>query len=248
MAPDGFDWRSTWSANWAVEPRPCSMPPGTKHTDGVGRPTAATKSLRPRSPAFAQPTVDWECPCPGNRESDLAHATQQHNTHIRDTREVCYCWHPWHGRPVWVYATFVKRGQAVAHCSLEDQASRVLEVPLWMLDAAVCCKARASKPGFASAQSLRELKGVLQAARPRAQGPTASRPQHRYLQHAGGADDGIGPAEIEPTPVVCSYAVQPALDKSVVRCATQDRAIAGAATKAASRNAGKDGYRGGGTR
>ena len=162
--------------------------------------------------------------------------------------KICYSWHPWHGRPVWVHATFVKRGRAVAHCSLEDQASRVLEVSLWMLDAAVCCKARASKPGFASAQSLRELKEVLQAARPRAQGPTASKPQHRYLQHAGGADGGIGPAEIEPTPVVFSCAVQPALDKSVVRCATKDRAIAGAATKAASRNAGKDGYRGGGTR
>jgi hypothetical protein len=69
---------------------------------------------------------------------------------------------------VWVHATLVKRGQAVAHCTLEEiQASRVLEVPLWMLDAAVCCKAGAPKPGFASAQSLRELKEVLQAARPR---------------------------------------------------------------------------------
>ena len=173
----------------------------------------------------------------------------QHPYHIRDIREVFYSWHPWHGRPVWVHATLVKLGQAVAHCTLEEiQASRVLEVPLWMLDAAVCCKARASKPGFASAQSLRELKEVLQAARPRAQGPTASKPQHRYLQHAGGADGGIGPAEIEPTPVVCSYAVQPTLDKSVVRCATKDRAIAGAVTKAASRKTGKDGYRRGGTR
>ena len=187
-------------------------------------------------------------PFPGNRECGPDGTTQQHNTHIRDIREVCYSWHPWHGLPVWVHATLVKRGQAVAYCSLEEiQASRVLEVPLWMLDAAVCCKARTSKPGFASTQSLRELKEVLQAARPPAQGPTASKPQHRYLQHAGGAD-GIGPAEIEPTPVVCSCAVQPALDKSVVRCATKDRAIAGAVTKATSRNAGKDGNRRGGTR
>ena len=224
------------------------MLPRATNSDGADHRGAPSKSRLRSLPALARLAVGRGYPFRGSHELGPNGATQQHNTHIRDIREVCYCWHPWHGRPVWVYAAFVKRGQAVAHCSLEDQASRVLEVPLWMLDAAVCCKARASKPGFASAQSLRELKGVLQAARPRAQGPTASRPQHRYLQHAGGADGGIGPAEIEPTPVVCSYAVQPALDKSVVRCATKDRAIAGAATKAASRNAGKDGYRGGGTR
>ncbi len=60
-----------------------------------------------------------------------------------------------------MHATLVKRGRAVAHCSLEDiQASRVLEVPLWMLDVVACCKTRVSQPGFASAQSLRELKEV----------------------------------------------------------------------------------------
>ena len=71
---------------------------------------------------------------------------------------------------MWVHATLIKRGQAVAHCSLEEvQTSRVLEVPLWMLDVAGCCKTRVSKPGFASARSLRELQEVLQAAGLRAQ-------------------------------------------------------------------------------
>ena len=73
IAPDGFDPRSAWSANWAVGPRPCSMPPGATYTDAAARPTAATKSHRRRSPALAQPAVDSECPCPGNRESDLVH-------------------------------------------------------------------------------------------------------------------------------------------------------------------------------
>ena len=69
-----FDPRSALSANWAVGPRrPCSMPPGATHTEAAARPTAATKSLRPRSPALVQPAVYWVCPCPGNRESDLAH-------------------------------------------------------------------------------------------------------------------------------------------------------------------------------
>ena len=35
----------------------------------------------------------------------------------------------------------------MAYCSLEDENSRVLEVPLWMLDVAVCSKAAASAFG-----------------------------------------------------------------------------------------------------
>ena len=178
---------------------------------------------------------------------DGRYTTQQHNTHSRDLREICYSWHPWHGRAVWVHATLVKRGRGVAHCSLEDfQTSRVLEVPLWMLDVAACCKTRVSKPGFASAQSLRELKDVLQSALARAQADDTPETQHRYLLDAGGADGGIGgPAEIEPTAVVCSSAVQPTLDRAVVRCPAKTRAIAVAVTEAASRKHGSGNRRGG---
>src|SRR5215467_15762524 len=157
-------------------------------------------------------------PCPG--DFVRYDTSQQHNTHIRDLREICYSWHPWHGRAVWVHATLVKRGRAVAHCSLEElQTSRVLEVPLWMLDVAACCKTRVSKPGFASAQSLGELQEVLQSALPRAQADDTPETQHRYLLDAGGADGGIGgPAENEPTAVVCPSAMQPTLDRAVIRC------------------------------
>jgi hypothetical protein len=188
------------------------------------------------------------CPYPGGSVQN--DATQQHNTHIRDLREICYSWHPWHGRSVWVHATLVRRGWAVAHCSLEDvQTCRVLEVPLWMLDVAACCKTRVSRLGFASAQSLRELKEVVQSALPRAQAYDTSEAQHRYLLDAGGADGGIdGSAEIEPTPVVCSSAMQPALDRSVVRCPTNNSAITGAVTKAESRKSGRGENRRGGAR
>src|SRR5215467_14129558 len=185
------------------------MPLVATCSDGGGRPGAARKSDRHPSLVWARSGADWACLCSTSHECGPLGATQQHNTHIRVIREICYSYHPWHGRSVWVHATLVKHGQAVVHCSLEEiQTSRVLEVPSWMLDAAVCCKARASKPGFASAQSLRELKEVLQAAQPRDQSTTASKPQHRYLQHAGGADGGVCPAEIEPTPVVCSCAAR----------------------------------------
>jgi hypothetical protein len=73
------------------------------------------------------------CLCPG--DCVPRGTTQQRNTHIRDVREICYSWHPWHGRTVQVHANLVRRGRPVAYCSLEDVPTcRVLEVPLWMLD------------------------------------------------------------------------------------------------------------------
>lgn len=219
-------------------------------SDGAGHRGAESKPRLLQLPASARLAAGQVCPFGESHELGPVDATQQHNTHIRDVREICYSWHPWHGRAVRVHASLVKRGQAVAHCSLEDvQACRVLEVPLWMLDVAACCKTRVSKPGFASAESLCDLKEVLQAARPQVPAPIAPKTQPRYLLQAGGADGGIdGPAEIEPTPVVCSSAMQSTLDESVVRCSTKDRAIAGAVTETASSNSGRSRNRRGGPR
>src|SRR6516165_10429753 len=64
------------------------------------------------------PEIAKDCPCLGG--FSLHGTTQQHNTHIRDLGKICYAWHPWHGRTVRVHARLVKRGRAVAHCSLEE--------------------------------------------------------------------------------------------------------------------------------
>jgi hypothetical protein len=164
--------------------------------------------------------------------------TQQQNTHIRTLRAICYPWHPWHGRTVRVRAELIRHGHAIAYCTLEEvQTGRALEVPLWMFDVAICSRTRMVKPGFASAQSLRELREILQSAQQRPQSDGTPETQHRYLLPAGGADDGIaGPAEIEPTPIVFSSATQPQLDGSVVRCSTKDSAVGCAATEAPSNN------------
>ena len=175
--------------------------------------------------------------------------TQQRNTHIRDVREVRYCFHPWYGRAVWVHASLIRRGRAVAYCSLEHENSRVLEVPLWMLDVAGCSKTAVSKLAFVSADSLRELKEILESARLRAQPPTRLEKQHQYLQDAKGADGGItDPTETEPTSVICSSPTQSALGRPVARHSTEDHAVAGAVTQAASRNSGRNGDRRGGVR
>ena len=208
--------------------------------NSASRPNVVCAGWRPAGRLAGRTQRSGDFPIPGGCVHDGT--TQQRNTHITDLREICYSWHPWHGRAVLVHATLVKRGRPVAYCSLEEVPTcRVLEVPLWMLDAAACCKTRISKPGFASAQSLRDLKEVLQSLQARVRDHTTPGPQHRYFLDAGGADgDIVCPAEIEPTPVVCSSAKQIALDGSVVRCSTKDHAIAGAGTEAASRKRGRD--------
>lgn len=174
---------------------------------------------------------------------DFVHGdtTQQHNTHIRDRREICYSWHPWHGRAVLLHASLLRRGQAVAYCSLEEvQTCRVLEVPLWMLDLAACSKTPVFKLGFVSTDSLRELKEILESARLRAQPPTTPERQHQYLQDAKGAAGGTAdPTETEATSVICSSPVQSALGRPVARHSTEDDAAAGAVTQAASNNSGR---------
>jgi hypothetical protein len=69
-------------------------------------------------PTGAAPSLfDSACRCPGHGESGPHGASQQRSTHIVQTREVWYSWHPWCGRAVKVHATLVKRGVVVAHCS-----------------------------------------------------------------------------------------------------------------------------------
>ena len=174
------------------------------------------------------------CPCPD--DFFQRGTSQQHNTHIREHREVCYPWHPWHGRRVWVHTTLVKRGRAVAHCSLEDvQPFRVLEVPLWMLDVAACCKMRIAKSGLANVESLHELKALLHSGQ-RAGGDIMPEAQHQYLLDAGGADVTVADSKgIHSTPVVCSSPSQAVLDGFAVRCPTENSAIADAVAEAALR-------------
>ena len=188
-----------------------------------------------------------DCLCLG--EGVRNGTTQQRDTHIRDVREIRYCFHPWHGRAVWVHARLIRRGRVVAYCSLEYENSRVLEVPLWMLDVAACSKIRVSKLGFVSADSLRELKEILESARLRAQLPTTPETQHQYLQDAKGAEGGTAdPTETEATSVICSSPVQSALGRPVARHSTEDHAVAGAVTQAASKNRGRRRNRTGGVR
>ena len=137
----------------------------------------------------------------------------------------------------------------MAYCSLEDENSRVLEVPLWMLDVAACTKTQVSQLGFVSTDSLRELKEILESARLWERARTTPETQHQYLQDAKGAEGGTAdPTETEPTSVICSSPTQSALGRPIDRHPTEGHAVAGAVTQAASRNSGRKRNRTGGVR
>ena len=172
--------------------------------------------------------------------------TQQQNTHIGEPRDLRYPWHPWHDRKVRVHATLVKRGLAVARCSLEDvHPFRILEVPLWMFDAAACCKIRTAGSSVATVESLRELQAVLGSTQ-RSDLDLAIQAQHRYLLDTGGADVSVvEPTEIYSTGVVCSAASETELARTGSRDATESSALADPTAAAGCKIGRRSGNRGG---
>ena len=66
------------------------------------------------------------------------------------------------GRIVWIHQERQVNGQAVLRCALEPERDlRTLEIPQWMFDAASCASIRLDEQPAASAESLRELKGLV---------------------------------------------------------------------------------------
>jgi hypothetical protein len=55
--------------------------------------------------------------------------SRKRNTHITESREVLYRWHPWFGRMAWIFNVVEKNGQAVVRCALDPlETARVSEV------------------------------------------------------------------------------------------------------------------------
>lgn len=162
-----------------------------------------------------------------------------------------YAWHPWCGRKVKVHATLVKRGIAVARCSSgEVFPDRSLELPLWMLDRAVCCKIHVAKPGSVRVESLRQLRHLLNVVQS-ASARLANDSEHQYLLNAGGADINVAASQA-PRPT--SAAGVPSLestDESIVAgsvdgYSAEDGAVARATPTAALRRVPRrEGSRGG---
>jgi hypothetical protein len=133
--------------------------------------------------------------------------SRQSDTHRIESREVRYPWHPWYGRAVGIDRAVARGGRAVFQCRLEPgQASRSVEVPQWMFDAASCHRMRLGPIPSVSCDALRDLQAVLSHT------PLADRDDLRDAQHQaehgrGGADATITPQVTGPPAVPVSPAV-----------------------------------------
>jgi len=88
--------------------------------------------------------------------------TERRKTHITDAAEVFYAWHPFYGQEVTIYGERNRRGTVVFACSVgEASKTAPLEVPAWMLDAAVCRMFRQGPSAQVTVEALRLLRRTL---------------------------------------------------------------------------------------
>jgi len=107
------------------------------------------------------------CPSPAQDESGPHGTSRQRNTHSTESREVRYSWHPWHDRMVTTHRSFTRNGRAFFCCSVEESLEgRLLEIPQWMFDPAICCRMQLAAVPTVSCEALLDLKTVLQCALP----------------------------------------------------------------------------------
>jgi hypothetical protein len=209
-------------------------------SDDADHPALASMSPRDQRREFPLLLDGRAFPFLARDVCDPRDTSDQHNTHIIELREVSYPWHPWFGLIVGVHATLVRRGVAVAHCSCEGvYPRRLLELPLWMLDSAACCRIRAAKSGNVNVESLREIGRLLHLVLCTS-GELAKDAEHRYLLNAGGADvDAASSPGSCSTVNVCLSPLESGeestLGCSLDRCPAEDCAITGTTSPAAQR-------------
>jgi hypothetical protein len=168
-----------------------------------------------------------ERPWPAPDEFGSAGTSRQSNTHSTELRDIRYPWHPWYGRPVWIHGAFVKAGQGVYRCSLEQNLEgRLFEIPQWMFDSGACCRVRRAEKPAVECAALQDLKLLLH----RTFSPTRNLVvQAQHPSAPGGADARITEStEGSSNRIVSSTPAEPGLAKATARNQTTDRGTTGA--------------------
>jgi hypothetical protein len=83
-------------------------------------------------------------------------------THVTESREVLYPWHPWFGQMIYIHKAAEERGGRIFHCDLANRPNaRCLAVPAWMFDRAVCLGVRQSDTPQVELAALVRLRRLL---------------------------------------------------------------------------------------
>jgi hypothetical protein len=192
--------------------------------DEVLRPEESLRCARVlASPRLSIPERPWPAP----DEFGSAGTSRQSNTHSTELGEIRYPWHPWYGRPVWIHGAFVKAGQGVYRCSLEQNLEgRLFEIPQWMFDSGACCRVRRAEKPAVECAALQDLKLLLRRARSPARN-LVIQAQHPFSP--GGADAKITEStEGSSNRIVSPATAESGLAKVAARNQTTDRGTTGA--------------------
>jgi hypothetical protein len=129
---------------------------------------------------------------------------------------VFYAWHPFCGQEVTIHGERNRRGTVVFACSVgEDPRTAPLEVPTWMLDAAVCRMFRQGPSARVTVEALRLLRRTLDAT------ANVIEAQHQLIAF-GGSDAPINEGSKETAQTICNQSSDPAVsseDRSPSGCA-----------------------------
>ncbi len=166
-------------------------------------------------------------PWQGTDEFASGCTSRQSNTHTTESREICYPWHPWYGRPVWIHGVLVKGGQAVYRCSMEQNLEgRLFEIPQWMFDSGACCRVHRAENPAVDCAALQDLKLLLHRARSPARDLVI---QAQHSSAPGGADARITEStEGSSNRIVSPATAESSLAKATARNQTTDRGTTGA--------------------
>ena len=150
---------------------------------------------------FPVPVVGSPSCCEGER----CCTTRRRNAHGTDIREVIYQWHPWRGRQIHVHQAVERAGGIVFRCNLTGTTSdRLLEIPAWMFDRAVCtmtCLEAASRVDIGALSALSRLLQV--AAKKISASSVSSAAFSPHDSYSGGldgtqADDSAARSVLQP--------------------------------------------------
>ncbi len=168
-----------------------------------------------------------EYPSRARDESYPRGTSRQHNTHSTESREVRYPWHPWHNRVVTTHRSFTRNGRALFCCSVEESLeARLLEIPQWMFDPAICCRMQLAAMPTVSREALLDLKAVLQCAL-LPDREVVLQAQHPCWLSLGGADAKLTePTEGRPTQTISSMPPEPCLSPKLHTAEISLRSIA----------------------
>lgn len=150
---------------------------------------------------------------------------------------MCYPWHPWYGKVVYVHGKTSKHGHTFFRCGLEAEAPRMaLEIPGWMFDRAACCLMQLKQVPSVDAQVLRTLKQLLLDVTTAEQADVIQA-QHGSSHKKGHADAKVTTTSRKTTALVSGGGEKAELAKPARRDQARRHASAGAIAKATSQHA-----------